>query len=48
MKAIRDGNVGWEKFLEYDWGYTKDFIIPNFDNMQWTDVLDTKLLIMDL
>ena len=41
-------HVGWEKVLEYDWGYTKDFNIPNIDNMQWTDVLDTKLLIMDL
>ena len=41
-------HVGWKKVLEYDWGYTKDFNIPNIDNMQWTDVLDTKLLIMDL
>ena len=41
-------HVGWKKVLEYDWGYAKNFIIPNIDNMQWTDVLDTKLLIMDL
>ena len=41
-------HVGWKKVLEYDWGYTKNFSIPNIDNMQWTDVLDTKLFIMDL
>jgi len=41
-------HVGWKKVLEHDWGYTKNFIIPNIDNMQWTDVLDTKLFIMDL
>ena len=41
-------HVGWEKVLEHDWGYSKDFNIPNIDNLQWTDVLDTKLLIMDL
>jgi len=41
-------HVGWKKVLEYDWGYAKNFIIPNIDNMQWTDVLDTKLFIMDL
>ena len=41
-------HVGWKKVLEYDWGYTKNFNIPNIDNMQWTDVLDTKLLLMDL
>jgi len=41
-------HVGWKKVLEHDWGYTNNFIIPNIDNMQWTDVLDTKLFIMDL
>jgi len=41
-------HVGWKKVLEHDWGYTKNFNIPNIDNMQWTDVLDTKLFIMDL
>ena len=41
-------HVGWKKVLEHDWGYTKNFSIPNIDNMQWTDVLDTKLFIMDL
>tara|TARA_B100001559_G_scaffold142785_1_gene119921 strand:- start:1218 stop:2441 length:1224 start_codon:yes stop_codon:yes gene_type:complete len=41
-------HVGWKKVLEHNWGYTKNFIIPDIDNMQWTDVLDTKLFIMDL
>ncbi len=41
-------HVGWKKVLEHDWGYTKNFIIPKIDNMLWTDVLDTKLFIMDL
>ena len=41
-------HVGWEKVLEHDCGYSKDFNVPNIDNLQWTDVLDTKLLIMDL
>ena len=41
-------HVGWKKVLEHNWGYTKNFIIPDIDNMQWTDVLETKLFIMDL
>jgi len=41
-------HVGWKKVLEHNWGYTKNFIIPDIGNMQWTDVLDTKLFIMDL
>ena len=41
-------HVGWQAILDYDWGHNKIFQIPETDEMQWTDVLDTKAMIMDL
>ena len=41
-------HVGWQAILDYDWGNNKRYQIPETDDMRWTDVLDTKALIMDL
>lgn len=36
-------HLGWNVILNYDWGTDQVFSIPDVSNMQWTDILDTKL-----
>jgi hypothetical protein len=39
--------VGWQNVLEHDWGHDKRFEIPDVSQMEWTDVLDQEIMIMN-
>ena len=40
-------HMGWQNILSHDWGYDKHFEIPDVSDMKWTDVLDTKVMVMN-
>jgi len=40
-------HMGWQNILSHDWGYDKHFEIPDVSDMKWTDVLNTKVMVMN-
>jgi hypothetical protein len=39
-------HLGWQTILDYDWGYNNKFKIPDVQNIEWTDILDQKILLI--
>ena len=40
-------HIGWQNILDHNWGYNKNFIIPDVSDIVWRDILDQEVLVLE-